>query len=42
MLPETDEDPEDAEPQTTDDTLTDENPDEEEVTVEYIGFDDED
>ncbi len=42
LLPETDEDPEDAEPQTTDDTLTDENPDEEEVTVEYIGFDDED
>lgn len=41
LMPETDEEPEDAEPATTDDTVTDENPDEEEVTVEYIGFDDE-
>ena len=40
-MPETGEEPEDAEPEITDDILTDENPDEEEVTVEYIGFDDE-
>lgn len=41
LMPETDEALEDDETQTVDDTATDENPDEDEVTVEYIGFDDE-